>query len=111
MLKSVSTRPARVLLQLGTPRPQRRCSIVHGHQRVKGILKEFISRAFSLFLFSLFRLDFKFFLLPDLVPIFTIINIPMLDYKTYVLRQITSFRVSFPLKVTALGGGRRSAAV
>ena len=49
------------------------------------------------------------FSLPDLAPDFIIINIPTLDYKKYISSRTTSFRVRFPLKVTALGGGRRSA--
>ena len=63
----------------------------------------------SLFLCLLFRSDFEFFSLPDLAPDFIIINIPTLDYKKYISSRTTSFRVRFPLKVTALGGGRRSA--
>ena len=62
------------------------------------------------FLCLLFRSDRVFFLCPDLAPIDCIvINIPTLDYRKYISSRMTSFRVRFPLKVTALGGGRRSA--
>ena len=50
-----------------------------------------------------------FFPAPDLAPDTAIVNAPILACKVYNLSQTVPFRMKFPLKVTALGGGHGSA--
>ena len=103
-----ATRHSRMRPGHGIPRLRIVSTTIHGHRLARGVLEEsdWIHR-FSCACYSV-RTS-SFFSLPDLAPDFIIINIPTLDYKKYISSRTTSFRVRFPLKVTALGGGRRSA--
>ena len=92
----------------GIPRLRIVSTTIHGHRLARGVLEE----SDRIHRFSCACCSVRtssFFSLPDLAPDFIIINIPTLDYKKYISSRTTSFRVRFPLKVTALGGGRRSA--
>ena len=83
------------------------CTTVHGRRLARGIPEEYNWICHFLVLVVPFGLR-VFFSLPDLAPDCIIINTPTLDYRKYVLSRATFVR--FPLKVTALGGGRRSGA-